>query len=94
MAKYKGLSDEITPARIPEIESRKVQEITKNIYQKMGLKGIVRVDFIIKNGTPYLIEINTIPGLSNESIVPKQAKEAGYTLSELFELTLEYTMNK
>ncbi len=92
-AKYKGLSDEITPARIPEIESRKVQEITKNIYQKMGLKGIVRIDFIIMKTTPYLIEINTIPGLSTESIIPKQAKHAGYTLSELFELTIENTMN-
>ena len=92
-AKYKGLSDEITPARIPKSESQKIQEITKNIYQKMKLKGIVRIDFIIMKSTPYLIEINSIPGLSTESIIPKQAKEAGYTLSQLFELTIENTMN-
>ena len=46
------------------------------------------------NGTPFLIEINTIPGLSPESIIPKQAKEAKYTLSQLFEFTIENTINK
>ena len=92
-AKYKGLSDEITPARIPKSESQRIQEITKKIYQKMKLKGIVRIDFIIMKSTPYLIEINSIPGLSTESIIPKQAQEAGYTLSQLFELTIENTMN-
>ena len=59
----------------------------------MKLKGIVRIDFIIMKSTPYLIEINSIPGLSTESIIPKQAQEAGYTLSQLFELTIENTMN-
>lgn len=93
-AKYKGLSNEITPARISDLESKKVQDITKTVYQKMGLKGIVRIDFIIMNGTPFLIEINTIPGLSPESIIPKQAKEAKYTLSQLFEFTIENTINK
>ena len=93
-AKYKGLSDEITPARISDLETEKVQKITKEVYQKMGLKGIVRIDYIIMKGTPYLIEINTIPGLSTKSIIPKQAKQAGYSLSELFELTIENTINK
>ena len=93
-AKYKGLSDEITPARISDLETGKVQKITKEVYQKMGLKGIVRIDYIIMKGTPYLIEINTIPGLSTKSIIPKQAKQAGYSLSELFELTIENTINK
>ena len=93
-AKYKGLSDEITPARISDLETEKVQKITKEVYQKMGLKGIVRIDYIIMKGTPYLIEINTIPGLSTKSIIPKQAKQAGYSLSELFELTIENTLNK
>ncbi len=93
-AKYKGLSDEITPARISRKETENVQKITKEVYQKLGLKGIVRIDYIIMKEKPYLIEINTIPGLSTESIIPKQAKQAGYKLSELFEITIENTINK
>ena len=80
--------------KISRKETENVQKITKNVYQKLGLKGIVRIDYIIMKGIPYLIEINTIPGLSVESIIPKQAKEAGYKLSELFELTIENTINK
>ena len=93
-AKYQGFSDEITPARISKTETEKVQSITKNVYQKLRLKGIVRIDYIIMKGVPYLIEINTIPGLSTESIIPKQAKQAGYKLSELFEITIKNTLNK
>ena len=54
----------------------------------------MRIDYIIMKEKPYLIEINTIPGLSTESIIPKQAKQAGYKLSELFEITIENTLNK
>ena len=93
-AKYRGLSDEITPARISREATENVQKITKEVYQKLGLKGIVRIDYIIMKVKLYLIEINTIPGLSTESIIPKQAKQAGYKLSELFELTIENTLNK
>ena len=93
-AKYKGLSNEITPGRISRKETENVQKITKNVYKELGLKGIVRIDYIIMKEIPYLIEVNTIPGLSVESIIPKQAKEAGYKLSELFELTIENTINK
>ena len=93
-AKYKGLSNEITPGRISRKETENVQKITKNVYKELGLKGIVRIDYIIMKGTPYLIEINTIPGLSTKSIIPKQAKQAGYSLSELFELTIENIINK
>ena len=93
-AKYKGLSDEITPARISKKENEKVQNITKEVYHKLGLKGIVRIDYIIKKGALFLIEINTIPGLSSESIIPKQARKAGYKLSEFFDLTIENTLNK
>ncbi len=93
-AKYQGLSNEITPARISVEEKQKVQNTTIKIYQKLNLSGIVRIDYIIMQGIPYLIEINTIPGLSEESIIPKQAKKAGYKLSELFEITIKNTINK
>ena len=60
----------------------------------MNLRGVCRIDFIIQDQKPYIIEINTIPGLSEESIIPKQAKEENITLKELFNIWIENTMNK
>lgn len=93
-AKYEGLSEEITPARISEKQTKKVQQTSEQIYKQMNLRGICRIDFIIMNDIPYIIEINTIPGLSEESIIPKQAKEAGISLLELFDSCIENTLNK
>ena len=56
------------------------------------LRGICRIDFIIMKDIPYIIEINTIPGLSEESIIPKQAKEDGITLTQLFDNCIETTL--
>lgn len=83
-AKYLGKSDEITPARISEEELKKVTEETKRIYELLNLKGISRAEFIIQDGIPYFIEINTNPGVSEESIIPQQAAAAGISLSTLF----------
>ena len=91
-AKYKGLSEEITPARISESLRFKIKRISEKIYLKMNLKGICRIDFIIMNETPYIIEINTIPGLSEESIIPKQVKELGISLTQLFDNCIESTI--
>jgi len=88
-AKYEGKSDEITPARISEKETRAVQEIAKNIYRLLNMRGVTRSDFIIQNGVPHFIEINTTPGLSKESIIPKQAREAGMTLTHFFDLLIK-----
>ena len=93
-AKYQGLSEEITPARINSELSTNIQKTTEEVYKKMNLRGICRIDFIVMNNIPYIIEINTIPGLSEESILPKQAKEAGFSLSELFDICIENTINK
>ena len=93
-AKYEGLSEEITPARISEKQKKEVQQISQQIYKKMNLRGICRIDFIIMNNIPYIIEINTIPGLSEESIIPKQAKKAGISLIQLFDRCIENTLNK
>ena len=60
----------------------------------MNLQGVCRIDFIIMNNNPYVIEINTIPGLSEESIIPKQAQEAGISLTELFNNWIHTTLNK
>lgn len=87
-AKYMGESNEITPARISKIQKDNVAKVAKKIYKSMNLKGLSRADFIIIGDDPYFIELNMVPGLSAESIIPKQAKEAGISLSELFESSL------
>ncbi len=87
-AKYLGASREITPARISEIQKEKVTLMARKIYKSMGLKGLSRADFIFIGDEPHFIELNMVPGLSEESILPKQAKEAGIALSALFESTL------
>ncbi|WP_185862052.1 D-alanine--D-alanine ligase [Blattabacterium cuenoti] len=83
-SKYSGKSKEITPAKLlPNVES-KVKKIAKKVYKILNLSGISRAEYIIINETPYFLEINTIPGLSKESIFPKQLKVAGISLSDLF----------
>lgn len=83
-AKYQDkLTDEITPARISEKEAKKIQEITSLIYDLLQCSGIVRLDYIIKNGTPYFLELNSIPGMSAASIIPKQIKAAGKNISDI-----------
>lgn len=83
-AKYtQGYTQEITPARISDEETKKVQESTSKIYDVIGCGGIVRIDFIVKEGTPYFIEVNSIPGMSAESIVPKQIRTMGCTMTEI-----------
>jgi D-alanine-D-alanine ligase len=88
-AKYEGKSDEITPARVSTEERDQVQAISKTIYKTLNLKGMVRMDYIIENKQAFLIEVNTVPGLSEESIIPQQAKVYGLSLKELFSYTLE-----
>lgn len=91
-AKYQGSSQEITPARISNELTKKVQDITSYVFEILHLDGFARMDFIIKNNQPYLIEVNTVPGLSEESILPKQAKEAGMSLSEFFDSAVEWAL--
>ncbi len=83
-AKYQGLSDEITPARISDENTRKVQEIARKIYTILQLRSIARIDFMLVGDEPYLIEVNTTPGFSNESIVPKMIGAAGKTVKEFW----------
>ena len=93
-AKYEaGMSDEITPAEISEEIRLELNRATRLAYKACRCKGIVRVDFIVTpEGKPYLIEINSIPGMSSGSIVPKQARAAGLTLGELFDKVIQDTL--
>mgnify|MGYP006082948987 CR=1 FL=1 len=88
-AKYKGESDEITPADISLEFKIKAQKIAVKIYKKLKLKGFSRTDFILKNDKFYFLEVNTNPGLTKESILPKQAEAAGISLSDLFKSVIE-----
>jgi D-alanine-D-alanine ligase len=88
-AKYQGKSQEITPARLTKEEENKVNKLAKKVYEVLKMKGFSRSEFIFKDGEPHLLEINTIPGLTRESILPQQAKVAGISLSELFDSAIE-----
>ena len=88
-AKYEGKSEEITPARISETQKLNVEHLAGLIYRTLGFSGYTRSEFIFVGDEPYLLEVNTIPGLTEESILPKQAKEAGISLSELFSSAIE-----
>lgn len=83
-AKYEGKSDEITPAKISDELMNKLSQISKNVYNQIGLKGFSRSEFIVNDYGIYYLETNTVPGLTSESILPQQAKCAGITLEDLF----------
>jgi len=89
-AKYTaGRSSEITPADMPLSVTDEIQRISLLAYRLLGCKGIVRVDFIVIGKNPYFLEINTVPGMTKESLVPQQAVAAGISLEEFYSLAVE-----
>ncbi len=88
-AKYLGESQEITPARISENMANKVTKVAKQMYDILKLKGFSRSEYIFKNEEPHLLEVNTVPGFTKESILPQQALAAGISLTELFGNAIE-----
>ncbi|MCX7987063.1 MAG: D-alanine--D-alanine ligase [Bacteroidales bacterium] len=94
-AKYtSGLSEEITPARIDEYMTLLVQNATQKLYHALGCKGITRTDFIISDGKAYLLEVNTVPGMSPHSIIPKQLQTMGITVAEMYDRLLKNICTK
>ena len=91
-AKYNGKSQEITPARLDDTTISKVHSTVKKIYHQLGLKGICRSEFIIVDGTPHLLEVNTIPGLTKASLIPQQVRVAGIELADFFDTLLSEAM--
>ncbi|MCF6279952.1 MAG: D-alanine--D-alanine ligase [Flavobacteriaceae bacterium] len=83
-AKYHGKSQEITPARISEKERKRVKKVAKRVYEVLKMSGFTRSEYILIDGEPHIIEMNTVPGLTNESILPQQAIAAGISLQNLF----------
>ena len=90
-AKYQGFSNEVTPAEVDERISRHIQDVSLQLYDLLGCKGIVRFDYIhdMEADELYFLEVNTIPGQSAESIVPKQAKAMGISPAELYEMSIQ-----
>jgi D-alanine-D-alanine ligase len=88
-AKYLGKSQEITPARISKIQQENLNTVARNVYKLLHLKGFSRAEYIFIGDEPYFIEVNTVPGLTNESLLPQQARAAGITLENLFGNAIE-----
>lgn len=88
-AKYLGESEEITPAPVSEKLTQELNELTKNVYRILHCKGMVRVDFIVRDGKPYFMEVNTVPGFSKASIVPQQLRAAGLNIPDVLTKLIE-----
>ncbi len=84
-AKYSGKSTEITPARISEVQAKNVSEMAKKAYDILKMTGYSRSEFIFIGDIPYMLEMNTTPGLTEQSLLPQQAEKAGISLVQLFE---------
>jgi len=93
-AKYESLSEEIIPARISEELTKKCQNITSELYDALNCKGIVRMDFILKDGEYWFLEANTIPGMTSESLVPQMLRKANMTIKEVMTLLIEDMSSK
>jgi D-alanine-D-alanine ligase len=93
-AKYiPGRSNEVTPANMSDPVTSEIQRLSSLIYDLLGCKGIVRVDFIVIGDQPWFLEINTVPGMTEESLVPRQARAAGITLEDLYSMVIEDLFN-
>jgi len=89
-AKYTaGMAEEITPAKIPETLASECQKISSKIYDLLDCKGLVRIDFINRDGELFFLELNGVPGMSRESIIPKQIRTMGHTESEIYNLIIQ-----
>ena len=90
-AKYQGLSEEITPAILDDVHANKIREAAKRAYEVLNCRGVVRIDFILNevNGEPYMLEVNTVPGQSDASLIPQQVQAMGWTLKDFYTAVIE-----
>ena len=93
-AKYLGEVDEITPARISQELTTQIQQLTSKMYDLVGAKGIVRADYIISNNEPVLLELNTVPGMTETSFIPQQVEAAKLNMTDVLTEIIEYEYNK
>lgn len=94
-AKYNPeLNQEITPAKIPISLKQQIEEVSKKLYQVLHLRGVVRFDYINSLKGLFFLEVNTVPGLSDESIIPQQINEHGSSTEEIFDLMIQEALRK
>lgn len=91
-AKYQGKSKEITPARISETQQKNVSDLALKVYHVLQMKGFSRSEYIFVGDTPHLLEMNTVPGMTAESILPQQAKAAGIEMAALLTNAIEMAL--
>lgn len=92
-AKYDpGLAEEIVPAQIPQDVYSNCQETSAKLYEKLNCKGVVRFDYIFNEKGMYFLEVNTVPGLTETSLIPKMAESYGMPLTEMFGILVEEAM--
>lgn len=92
-AKYNShLADEITPAQISEQDTQRIQDTAAKLYATLNCKGVVRFDFILNSNNLWFLEVNTVPGMSDASIVPQQIQALGYSLSEFYTMLIEESL--
>jgi len=94
-AKYQGKSTETTPAEVDEKIADKVREAAKKVYTVFNCRGVVRIDFIYNEAEerPFMLEVNTVPGQSEASIVPQQVKAMGWSLKEFYTKLVQECFN-
>ena len=88
-AKYEGKSREVTPADLDSAVTASIQALSIQVYQDLNCRGMARVDFINHHGVPHIVEVNTVPGFSEMSIIPQQAREVGMQPTELISLLID-----
>lgn len=95
-AKYEGYSNEVTPAEVESGIADEIQNVSSELYDLLNCKGVVRFDYIYdtEKNELFFLEVNTIPGQSAESIVPKQARAMGISTTKLYEMIIESALDK
>jgi D-alanine-D-alanine ligase len=94
-AKYmRGKAEEITPANISDELTRQCQAMAKDVYKLCDCSGIIRVDFIIKGNQVYFLELNSIPGMSRESIIPKQIDSLGMKMEDALQQVIDDSISR
>ena len=92
-AKYLGASREVTPAELEAELADECKKLSGRLYQMLNCKGLCRFDYILVDRTFYLLEVNTVPGLSEASIVPQQARAYGWTITHMLDVVVENAVN-
>ena len=95
-AKYKGQSKEVTPAQLPQTWQEKIEAAAAKIYGVFNCSGVVRIDFIYNEAqdTPYMLEINTVPGQSEASIIPQQVRAKGWSLQDFYSKIIDEALER